>query len=248
MKGLCEQMEKKGQGKVVERINSDDRGDRKTVLVVEDDMELRMQLKTRLEYNGYAAKILLHFENACEGILASGADLVLLDIVLPGIDGEMLLRSLRKKSNIPVIMVTSKDTEMDEVICMSLGADDYITKPYNPSILLLHMEAVFKRMGRYVENKIVYGELTVDAARGTICVHGEDTELSKNEMRILVYLLNHRGRVVSRNELMNYLWDNEEFVDDNTLTVNINRVRRKLKENGLTEVIHTRRGLGYIIG
>lgn len=229
-------------------MNADGRRDRKKILVVEDDEALRTQLQTLLEYNGYAAMLLENFENACDDIISSGADLVLLDIVLPGIDGEMLLRNLRKRSNVPVIMVTSRDTEMDEVICMSLGADDFIAKPYNPSILLLHIEAVIKRMDNHEEHKIVFGELTVDAARGTICVHGRETELSKNEMRILVYLLNHRGTVVSRDALMNYLWDNEEFVDDNTLTVNINRVRGRLKENGLTEVIRTRRGQGYIIG
>lgn len=103
-------------------------------------------------------------------------------------------------------------------------------------------------MDHQAQRKIVFGALTVDSERGTICVEGKETELSKNEMRILVYLLHHRGTVVSRDELMNYLWDNEEFVDDNTLTVNINRVRRKLKEIGMTDVIRTRRGIGYIIG
>lgn len=220
----------------------------KTILIVEDEIELRLQLQTLLERNGYAVKVLENFENACDDIVAIGADMVLLDIILPGVDGEMLLRSLRKRSNVPVIMVTSKDTEMDEVLCMSFGADDFIAKPYNPSILLLHIEAVFKRMDNHIENKIVFGELTVDAVRGTICVDGKDTELSKNEMKILIYLLDNKGKVVSRDELMNYLWDNEEFVDDNTLTVNINRVRKKLEENGLTEVIRTRRGQGYIIG
>lgn len=219
----------------------------KTILIVEDEIELRTQLLTLLEKNGYQVKVLENFENACDDIVESGADLVLLDIVLPGIDGEMLLRNLRKKSNVPVIMVTSRNTEMDEVLCMSFGADDFIAKPYNPSILLLHIEAVFKRMS-HTESKIVFGELTVDVAKGTFLVHNVETELSKNEAKILIYLLNHKETVVSRKELMDYLWDNEEFVDDNTLTVNINRVRKKLEENGLREVIRTKRGQGYIIG
>lgn len=220
----------------------------KTILIVEDEIELRLQLRTLLERSGYEVRVLESFDNACDDIIAIGADMVLLDIVLPGVDGEMLLRNLRKKSNVPVIMVTSKDTEMDEVLCMSFGADDFIAKPYNPSILLLHIEAVLKRLDGTMESKIVYGELTIDAVRGIIQVNGKDTELSKNEMKILVYLLNHKGKIVSRDELMNYLWDNEEFVDDNTLTVNINRVRRKLEENGLTGIIRTKRGQGYIIG
>lgn len=219
----------------------------KTILIVEDEIELREQLWALLERNGYQVKALQNFENACDDIVKSGADLVLLDIVLPGIDGEMLLRSLRKESSVPVIMVTSRNTEMDEVLCMSFGADDFIAKPYNPSILLLHIEALFKRLG-HTESRLVFGELAVDAARGTITVNDVETELSKNEAKILIYLLNHRGTVVSREELINYLWDNEEFVDDNTLTVNINRVRKKLEENGLREIIRTKRGQGYIVG
>ena len=218
-----------------------------TILVVEDEPEIRTQLVTLLERNGYNAVALCEFGNACDDIAESGADLVLLDVVLPGIDGEMLLRTLRKKSNVPVIMVTSRNTDMDEVLCMSLGADDFIAKPYNPSILLLHIEAVLGRTKRS-DSRLIFGELNVDTARGTIDVGGVETELSKNELKILVYLLNHKGTVVSRDELMSYLWDNEEFVDDNTLTVNINRVRRKLEEHGLSDVIRTKRGQGYIIG
>lgn len=218
-----------------------------TILVVEDEPEIMTQLVTLLERNGYKTIALREFGNACDDIVASGADLVLLDVVLLGVDGEMLLRNLRKKSNVPVIMVTSKNTDMDEVLCMSLGADDFIAKPYNPSILLLHIEAVLGRSKRN-NSTLIYGELNVDTARGVINVGGEETELSKNELKILVYLLNHKGMVVSRDELMSYLWDNEEFVDDNTLTVNINRVRKKLEEYGISDMIRTKRGQGYIIG
>lgn len=219
----------------------------KKILIVEDDVRLREELKILLDKNGYEAKILKGVENPLQDILEENADLVLLDINLPETDGENLLRMIRKKSNVPVIMVTSKNTEVDEVLCMSFGADDFIAKPYNPSILLLHIEALFKRMGMG-GSALEYGKLRVDTEKGIFIVDSKETELSKNEMKILSFLLKNKGRIVSRDEIISYLWDNEEFVDDNTLTVNINRVRNKLKDNGLEDIIKTKRGQGYIIG
>lgn len=219
----------------------------KKILIVEDDLQLREELKEFLCNNGYEALILKNFKTSCTDILNTNADLVLLDINLPGINGESLLRKIRKESDVPIIMVTSKNTEMDELLCMSFGADDFIAKPYNPSILLLHIEAIFKRVGR-VNDVLEYGNIHLDTHRGTMEVHGEITELSKNEIKILAYLIKHKGQIVSRDELISYLWDTEEFVDDNTLTVNINRVRKKLEDNGLNNVIKTKRGQGYLIG
>lgn len=154
-------------------------------------------------------------------------------------------------------MVTSKNTEMDEVLCMSCGADDFIAKPYNPAILLLHIEAVFKRLSHGGEdNTVSYGRIRLDAGRGNMEIlaadgqpdHAVTVELTKNEMRILLYLIQNQGNIVTREELISYLWDTEEFVDDNTLTVNINRVRAKLKENGIEDLIKTKRGIGYLLG
>lgn len=215
------------------------------ILIIEDDVDLRKELKLLLERNSYQAILLETFDNACEDIQKERADLILLDITLPGIDGGALLRQLRKTDNTPVIMVTSKNTEMDELLCMSYGADDFIAKPYHPSILLLHIEAVLKRISQD-SKKLKYKSLIVDADRGTIKVGEKESELTKNEMKILVYLLKHQGKIVSRDRLMNYLWDTDSFVDDNTLTVNINRVRKKLEEHGLTDIIKTKRGQGYL--
>ena len=137
---------------------------------------------------------------------------------------------------------------MDEVICMTYGADDFITKPYNPALLLLHIEAVAKRLARSSREQVLrYGELSLDTGRGSLMVDGEEVELSKNEMKILAYFMRKPGEIVSRDELMGYLWDTEEFVDDNTLTVNINRVRSKLKEHGVEDAIITKRGIGYLL-
>lgn len=221
----------------------------KRILIVEDDIQVREELKILLTRNGYEADYIESFDMICEQILETAPDMVLLDINLPKQDGEALLRQLRSRSSVPVIMVTSKNTEMDEVLCMSFGADDFVAKPYNPSILLLHIEAVFKRMGNNnAENLCKYANITLDLARGIVSVGDNIAELTKNELGILGYFMKNQGRIISRDELMNYLWDSCQFVDDNTLTVNINRVRKKLLECGADDVIQTKRGQGYIMG
>lgn len=220
----------------------------KKICIVEDDIEISNQLSEVLRSNGYDCCVVSDFPNAAEEICQSGADMVLLDITLPEADGEHILRHLRKQSDVPVIMVTSKNTEMDEVLCMSYGADDFIAKPYNPTILLLHIEAVFKRLSPAGdETTLSWKNVTVDTGRCCMTVSGKEVELTKNEMRILSYLIKNVGKIVTRDELIGYLWDSEEFVDDNTLTVNVNRVRSRLREYGLEDVIKTKRGIGYLL-
>ena len=227
----------------------------KRILIVEDDMALAQELQYLLISNQYDAQCVEEFTDVAGQILASQADMVLLDINLPEVDGQSVLRELRKTSDIPVIMVTSKNTEMDEVISMSFGADDFIAKPYNPSILLLHIEAVFKRLGKMDADKgLTYKNMTLDTARGVLTVGDNSVELTKNEFRILKllmenssYLLKHQNTIVTRDELISYLWDSEAFVDDNTLTVNMNRVRKKLADLGVEDIIRTKRGQGYIL-
>lgn len=220
----------------------------KQILIVEDDMALAQELSLLLTRNNYEAEYLTGFQDVATQILAKSPDMVLLDINLPGADGQSILKQLRRESEIPVIMLTSKNTEMDEVLSMSFGADDFVAKPYNPSILLLHIEAVFKRYGGSgKESTLTYGELTMDVARGMLRVGDKTAELTKNEAGILGYLLQNQGRIVTRDELISYLWDSEEFVDDNTLTVNMNRVRKKLEELGFSDIIKTKRGQGYLL-
>lgn len=221
----------------------------KRILIIEDDTELRQELKLLLERNGYEADYIEDFTGVLEQMTLYNPDMVLLDINLPEMDGENLLRQFRKRSDVPVIMVTSRNTEMDEVLSLSFGADDFIAKPYNPSILLLHIEAVFKRTGTGVnENTLSYQGITLDMGRGVMKYMDTVTELTKNELGILAYMINNQGRIVSRDEIISYLWDSEEFVDDNTLTVNINRVRKKLEDCGITDIIKTKRGQGYLLG
>ena len=218
----------------------------KKIIIVEDDERLREELKILLENNGYEARILRTFDHAADALIEMDADLVLLDIMIPGINGQQVLKQLRAKSDVPVIMVTSKNNEVDEVLSMSYGADDYITKPYNPTLLLLHIEALFKRMNRQ-HTEEVYRGVQVNVLRSTLEKGGKELLLSKNEMAIFHFLLQHKGCIVSRDDLMDYLWDTNKFIDDNTLTVNITRLRRKLEEIGLVDVIETRRGQGYLL-
>lgn len=220
----------------------------KRILIVEDNLELAGELKTLLERNNYSADYLTSFSNIVKQLEEKAPDMVLLDINLPGADGESVLKQYRAVSDTPVIMVTSRNTDMDELLSMSFGADDFIAKPYNPSILLLHIEAVFKRIGKSDSEDIMrYKDIALEPSRGVITVNGQSVELTKNELGILSYMFKSQGKIVSRDELIGYLWDSDEFVDDNTLTVNINRVRRKLEECGYNDIIKTKRGQGYIL-
>ncbi len=218
----------------------------KKILIVEDDIELSKELKLLLEQNGYQAEAVSDFSNTKQQILESNSDLVLLDINIPNENGEYLLKEVRKVSNVPIIMVTSRNTELDEVVSMSYGADDYITKPYNPTILLLHIEALFKRIEKN-SPRLRYRHIQLNLEKGTIETENEEITLSKNELMIFTYLLKNQGKIVTREDIMNYLWDTEEFIDDNTLTVNINRLRKRLSDVGLGDCIETRRGQGYIL-
>ena len=218
----------------------------KKILIVEDDTSISEELKNLLENSGFNGVILKDFENSYEEIKKENPDLILLDINIPKLNGEMLLQKIRKESNVPIIMVTSKNTEADEVLSMSYGADDYITKPYNPTILLLRINAIFKR----IENKndvLTYNDLIVDSKKGIVKNDKEELILTKNEMIIFTFLLANRGNIVTRDDLMTDLWNNDSYINDNALNVNISRLRTKLTDFGYEDVIETRKGQGYIL-
>ena len=221
----------------------------KRILIIEDDEKLRCELETFLNKNGFVATSLKKFDNAVEDILKIQADLLLLDINLPYTDGEFICKEIRKTSNVPIIMVTSRDSEMDELLSLNYGADQYVTKPYNIQILLAKIVGLLKRNQNAGNNpdKIDCGEFVLNTAGRIIEKEDNKVELTKNEYKILEYLVIHRQQVISRDEIMDYLWESEEFVDDNTLNVNIKRLRMKLEELGLTDQIETRRGQGYLL-
>jgi len=221
----------------------------KRILIIEDDEKLRCELETFLNKNGFVATSLNKFDNAVEDILNEKVDLLLLDINLPYTDGEFICKEIRKTSNVPIIMVTSRDNEMDELLSLNYGADQYVTKPYNIQILLAKIVGLLKRNQNAGNNpdKIDCGEFVLNAAGRIIEKEDNKVELTRNEYKILEYLVLHRQQVISRDEIMDYLWESEEFVDDNTLNVNIKRLRTKLEELGLIDQIETRRGQGYLL-
>lgn len=218
----------------------------KKIMIIEDDTIISKKLYELLVNAGYEALILKDFSNAKEEILKSNIDLILLDINIPYQNGEQLLKEIRKESNIPVIMVTSRANETDEILSISYGADDYITKPYGPTILLLRIQNIFKRLDNSTE-VLKYKDLEVSISRGTLSGSNKELELTKNEMLIFQHLLNNQNRIVSRDELMTILWNNEEYINDNALTVNISRLRSKLEDFGYPNAIETRKGQGYIL-
>lgn len=220
----------------------------KKILIIEDDKKMREELCTFLTKNGYSCDALCSFGHVIEYVLAASPDLLLLDINLPVLDGYYICREIVRQSDIPIIVVTSRDTELDELMAMNIGADDFITKPYNTQILLAHISSVLKRTSRETApDRIDCGGFSINLSRGCIEHPGGECELTKNELKILTLLYEKRGIVVSRDELMTQLWNNNMFVDDNTLTVNINRLRSKLEEAGLNQVIETKRGRGYMV-
>ena len=218
----------------------------KKILVIEDDDSIRDELVELLENANYKALVLNDFKHSLDEILKISPDLILLDINIPYMNGEMLLKELREISSIPVIMVTSRNTEVDEVLSISYGADDYITKPYNPTILLLRINNIFKRL-EHNSDVITYKDLTVNIKKSIILKDDKEILLTKNEMIIFSYLLANKNRIVTRDELMTDLWNNSEYINDNALTVNISRLRSKLKEIGYEDIIETRKGVGYIL-
>ena len=218
------------------------------ILIIEDDEKLREELKIFLNKNGYEATTLITFENTIQDILKINPDLILLDINLPNTDGEYICKEVRKQSNMPIIIITSRDNELDELLSINNGADHYITKPFNIQILLAKIGSLLKRTNmQKINDKIDVKDFILNTSNNTIEKDGKIIELTKNEYKILKYLVQNREKIVSREDIMECLWESESFIDDNTLTVNITRLRNKLEELELKELLETKRGQGYIL-
>lgn len=223
------------------------------IAIIEDSDVIREELKTFLERNAYEVFAPFNFEKIIDDIKNSNVDLILLDINLPVFDGYYICREIRKSSQIPIIVVTSRNSEIDELMSMNLGADDFVTKPYNTQILLARIEAILKRTKNTVKNEedngLKFKNLILSLETGEIknIKTDEKSEISKNEIKILSYLIKNKNKIVSRDDLMNYLWSTDFFIDDNTLSVNVTRLRKKIESIGIENAIETRRGLGYIM-
>lgn len=218
------------------------------IMIVEDDAAIQEELALLLSNEGYQVLPVTGFTEVAEQVKQAGADLVLLDLGLPGRDGFSLCADIHRVSGVPIIFVTSRDSSMDELRALSLGGDDYITKPYNIPVLLARIKAVLRRSGGMAEpDTLEAGGLRLSLAKGAAEAGGRMVELTRNEIKILAYLMDHSGQIVSRADLIEALWDSQIYIDDNTLSVNMTRLRTKLEGLGLPGYIRTRRGMGYQI-
>ena len=218
------------------------------IFIIEDEEKIRLELSTFLNRYGYETSYSTDFENIVDISLKEEPDIILLDINLPYYDGYYICREIRRKSNVPIIVVTSRNSEVDELMSMNLGADDFITKPYNTQILLARIASIIRRTYQNLDSEVFeFKCLKYNMSTSEMTFDNKKCELTKNESKILFTLMKNKERIVSRNDLMKALWQDDEFVDDNTLTVNINRLRKKLEEIGAVDYIQTRRGQGYIL-
>lgn len=220
------------------------------IMIVEDEKNVREDLQVLLKSAMYEVAAIADFENTAAQIAAENPDLVLLDINLPGQNGREVCKQVRQVSDVPIIFVTSDDDVMGELNGMLAGGDDYITKPYHPSLLLAHISAVLKRTQNKAEKEVyIYSHkgVTLDIRTYMLSCKGKQIETSKNECKLLHYLFQHKGEVIPRLDLVEYLWDNEVFIDDNALSVTVTRLRNKLEELGVADFIETKRGVGYRI-
>ncbi len=216
------------------------------IMILEDDPAIREELSLLLRNEGYAPLPVTDFATVTEQAAREQPDLILLDIGLPGQDGFALCAALRKAVSAPVIFVTSRDSGLDEVRALSLGGDDYITKPYSVPVLLARIKAVLRRSGAVGSTDTVEAAgLRLSLTKGTLTAAGKTVELTRNELQIMACLMGQAGQIVSRADLLDALWDSQIYIDDNSLSVNMTRLRGKLAELGLPELIKTRRGMGY---
>lgn len=219
------------------------------ILLIEDDPLIREELHTLLSNTGYTVNSVTNFDTTLDQVRSFSPDLILLDINLPGQDGYALCTSIRSFSTVPILFITGRNTAMDELQALTLGGDDYITKPYNIPVLLARINLLLRRCNTASKEtcQIKYKDIQLNLAAGTLSSGTQEIELTRTELKIMYYLLTHPNEIVSRLELVEYLWDNEIHIDDNTLSVNIMRIRDKLRSLGAADLIQTKRGMGYKI-
>ena len=218
------------------------------IFIIEDEMTIREELIELLQKYGYECSSSDDFRHISVAALSAGADLILLDINLPYQDGFQVCREIRQKSTVPVIVLTSRNNDFDELMSLNTGADDYISKPYNAQVLLARIQKLLERTYDVQDNvTITYKGLTLNVLKAEISYKEQSKALTKNEMGILRMLMLNKGNIIPRDAIIDELWQSEEFIDENTLNVNIVRLRKTLAEIGLPDYLKTQRGLGYCI-
>ncbi len=218
------------------------------IMIVEDDACIAEEMRAALDKWGYETALIRDFSRVAQEIAAFGAQLVLMDISLPCFNGYYWCQKLREVSRVPVIFVSSRGDSMDIVMAVNMGGDDYIVKPFSQEVLVAKTQAILRRAYAYEkdpETALPGGARFDEKAGSLMTAAGEKVLLTRNESRILSLLIRKKGAIASREEIMLALWDSDEFVDDNTLTVNINRLRKTLEKAGVRDAIATHKGQGY---
>ena len=219
------------------------------IIIIEDDKQIREELKILLKNSGYEVKAISEFKNVDYTILEEQAHLVLLDINLPDKNGFEICSKVRAKSKVPIIFVTSRNNSMDELNGIMLGGDDYIEKPYNVPILLARIQNLLNRTysKQKQESKIEHKGIVLDTLKSVVQYNEKQIELTKTEIKTLFYLFTNKDKIIPRADIIDFLWDNEVYADDNSLSVIITRLREKLRDIGIEDLIETKRGQGYKI-
>ena len=219
------------------------------ILLIEDDIDLEKEISIALEKWGFKVDLINNFENIIEEFTEKKPEVVLFDVNLPLYNGFYWCEKIREISKTPIIFLSSRDSDMDLIMGINNGGDDYITKPFSIDVLVTKINAIIRRVYNYNKSNNImrYKDLMFDVEKGTIKHNDKSIELTKNEIKIFTLLLKNKDKVVSRESLMMSLWDSDEFVTDNALTVNINRLRSKIKELGIEDFIKTKKGIGYIV-
>lgn len=221
------------------------------IFIIEDDSALSREISLTLNKWGYNVESVKDFENITNEVLESNTKLILMDVNLPCYDGFYWCNQIRKFLKVPIIFISSRDNDMDIIMSVNMGGDDYITKPFSPQVLVAKVQAILRRTYSYnsdLKSEIIkFKDVTLNLVEGKVYYKDKSDELTKNELKIMKILMENQEKIVDRETIIEELWDSEEFISENTLTVNVNRLRKKLENIGLKDFIFTKKGQGYMV-
>ena len=218
------------------------------IFLVEDDKVIAEEIERHLEFWNYEIKIAEDFQNIFDDFKNFHPDLVLMDVTLPFYNGYHWCKIIRKNSKVPILFISAADENLNLIMAMDLGADDYLTKPFELDLLQIKIRALLRRAYEYIETRnILYKDISLDCDKMIISRENKEIELTKNEFKILEILLEKPGKVVNRDEIIDKIWQSDSYIDDNTLTVNVMRLRKKLEDINIFELIKTKKGVGYYV-
>ncbi|MDU5324436.1 MAG: response regulator transcription factor [Peptoniphilus sp.] len=218
------------------------------IFLVEDDKVIAEEIERHLNFWNYEIKIAEDFQNIFDDFKSFHPDLVLMDVTLPFYNGYHWCKIIRKNSKVPILFISAADENLNLIMAMDLGADDYLTKPFELELLQIKIRALLRRAYEYIDTRnISYKDISLDCDKMIISRENKEIELTKNEFKILEILLEKPGKVVNRDEIIDKIWQSDSYIDDNTLTVNVMRLRKKLEDINIFDLIKTKKGVGYYV-